>query len=222
MVYDDVQPECGYPGGDSAPSLQLKPHCIILKVPVKRKGGEEMRTFTIAILLLFFSACANVQVGQDYDPLVDLSQYRSWQWRETVQPQVGDLRIDNPLLDRRIRAAVDSHLESRNFIRASGPPEIVLRYRLGVERKIESDTTHATTGFGWYDYPWYGGIGTETRIRQYDESRLTIDINEADTGQLLWRGVGTYRFKAYKTPQDAAAAMQKIVDKILSQFPPTQ
>lgn len=181
-----------------------------------------MRPFSIAILMLFLSACANVQVSQDYDPLADFSQYGSWRWREADQPPVGDPRIDNPLLDRRIRTAVENHLESRNFTRAGGQPEIVLSYRLDVERKIESDTAHATMGFGRYDYPWYGGIGTETRIRQYDESRLTIDIQEADTGKLLWRGVGTYRFRTYKTPQDAAAAMQEIVDKILNQFPPAK
>jgi len=179
-----------------------------------------MRPFSIAIVLFLLSACANVQVSQDYDPLSDLSKYGAWQWREAVQPPVGDIRIDNPLLDRRIRTAVGNNLESRGIVRASGRPEIFLSYRLDLERKIESDTTHTTLGFGRYYHPWYGGIGTETSIRQYDESRLTIDIHQADTGQLLWRGMGTYRFRTYKTPQDAAAAMQKIVDKILSQFPP--
>jgi hypothetical protein len=98
----------------------------------------------------------------------------------------------------------------------------MLSYRLEIERKIENDNFHTSLGFGRYFYPWYGGIGTETHIRQYDESRLTIDINAADTGELLWRGVGTYRFKSYKTPRDAAAAMQKIVDRILLQFPPAK
>lgn len=179
-----------------------------------------MRPFSIAILLVFLSACANVQVSQDYDPLADLAQYESWRWREAVQPAVGDLRIDNPLLDRRIRTAVNNHLESRDIIRSGDPAEIVLSYRLDVERRIESDPTHTTVSFGRYYHPWYGSIGTETRIRQYDESRLTIDIHSADIGRLLWRGVGTYQYKAYKTPQDAAAAIQEIVDKILIQFPP--
>ncbi|BBO74254.1 hypothetical protein DSCW_16710 [Desulfosarcina widdelii] len=179
-----------------------------------------MRAFSIVIVLFLLSACTNVQVSQDYDPLSDLSRYGTWQWREAVQPQAGDIRIDNPLLDQRIRTAVSNNLENRGISRTSERPEIYLSYRLGVERKIESDTTHTTIGYGGYYHPWYGGIGTETSIRQYDESRLTIDIHKADTGQLLWRGVGTYRFRTYKTPQDAAAAMQKIVDKILIQFPP--
>jgi len=181
-----------------------------------------MRPFTIAFVLLFLSACANVQVSQDYDPLADLSQYGSWQWGEAVQPPSGDIRVDNPLLDQRIRAAVANHLESRGMNHATGGPGITLSYRLDIERKIQGDTTYTTLGYGQYYHPWYGGIGTETRIRQYDESRLTIDIHETGTGKLLWRGVGTYRFKTYKSPQDAAAAMQKIVDKILNQFPPAK
>ena len=181
-----------------------------------------MRPFSIAFVLLFLSACTYVQVSQDYDPLTDLSHRGTWQWREAVQPPVGDLRIDNPLLDRRIRTAVANNLESRGIVHAGDRPELYLSYHLVLERKIESDTTHASMGFGRYYHPWYGGIGTETSIRQYDESRLTIDIHEVDTGRLLWRGVGTYRFRTYKTPQNAAAAMQKIVDKILLQFPPVK
>lgn len=182
-----------------------------------------MRPLTPIILLLvviIVTGCSTVQVSQDYDPQADLSDYGTWQWQDPIQASTGDIRVDNPLLDKRIRQAIENHLVGRSIDRAEKQPDLLLSYHLAIERKIRSDTYHSTVGLGHYYYPWYGGIDTETYIRQYDENRLTIDIRAADTGDLIWRGVGTYRLKTYKTPQDADAAIQKTVDKILFQFPP--
>lgn len=182
-----------------------------------------MRTLVPGILLLtavVLAGCTTVRVSQDYDPHADLSRHGTWQWQDPVQPSTGDIRIDNPFQDRRIRRAVENHLAGRNLSRGGGRPELYLAYHLTIEQKIQSDTYYSTMGVGSYYHPWYGGYGAETRIRQYDESRLTIDIHGADTGELLWRGVGTFRWKSYKTPEAAFEDVQKTVDKILWQFPP--
>ena len=182
-----------------------------------------MRTLTFSRLLfavLVMAGCASVQVSQDYDPHADMSRYGTWQWRDLVQAATGDIRVDNPLLDKRIRRAVEIHLVGRNISPASGKPDLYLTYHLVIEQKILSDTYYSTVGVGSYYHPWYGGVGTETRIRQYDESRLTIDIYSAGTGDLLWRGVGRFRLRTHKTPEEAAEATRRTVDKILFQFPP--
>ena len=182
-----------------------------------------VRALTLINLLfavLTMAGCATVQVSQDYDPHADMSRYGTWQWRDPVQGSTGDIRIDNPLLDKRIRHAVDNHLANRNIDPAQGRPDLYLSYHLTIEQKIQSDSYYSTVGVGSFYHPWYGGIDTETRIRQYDEGHLTIDIHSADTGELMWRGVGVFRLKTHKTPEDAAEATQKIVDKILLQFPP--
>ena len=183
-----------------------------------------MRDYWKGIVVVFLgillAGCSSVQVSQDYDLHADLSKFGTWQWKYPVQVATGDIRVDNPLLDRRIRRSVEKHLSGRNIMLAGETPELYLVYNLAVERQIYSDSYYSSVGVGSYYHPWYGGIGTETRIYQYDESRLTIDILSSGTDALLWRGVGTYRFKTYKTPQAAAEAIQKTVDKILMQFPP--
>lgn len=182
-----------------------------------------MRPMALILLLLTVMAtagCSTVRVSQDYDPQADLSRFNTWQWRDTIQPSTGDIRVDNPLLNKRLRRAVENHLADRNFSLAQGQPDLYLTYHLDIEQKIQSETYHSMVGVGYYYHPWYGGFDTETRIRQYDESRLIIDIRAADTDNLLWRGMGTYRLTTHKTPQKADAAVQNIVDQILFQFPP--
>lgn len=182
-----------------------------------------MKSSTALVLLMVAVTaygCRSIQVSQDYDLQADRSSLGTWQWRYPRQPATGDIRVDNPLLDKRIRRAVETHLSRRNIVPVDANADLVLSYHLDIARRIQNDTFYNDVGVWGYRYPWYGGIGTETRIYQYDQSDLIIDIHAADTQELVWRGVGSYRYRIYDSPQAAAEAMQAIVDKILAQFPP--
>lgn len=184
-----------------------------------------MRSVTRALAILASAVllgCTTVQVSQDYDPEARFGQIDAWRWREAEQPAAGDLRVSNPLLDQRIRRAIAHHLEGRHIRLERTAPDLLVSYRLAIQQRIQSDTFSTTMGVGSYYYPWYGGVGTETRIYQYDESQLIIDLHDAGTGGLIWRGTGIYRYKTHATPEAAAKEMQETVDKILGQFPPTQ
>lgn len=181
---------------------------------------KSLKHWILYLAVLSATGCSTVLVSQDYDPHTDFSRYHTWQWQHRVQPPTGDLRVDNPLLDKRIRHAVGNYLIRHHFQPVQRRPDFLVNYHLDIEQKIQSETYYSPVGMGSYYYPWYGGINTDTYIRQYDEAHLTIDILAADTGDLLWRGTGAYLFKTYRTPQDAAAAMQETVDRILGQFPP--
>ena len=174
----------------------------------------------LIIVVIAVAGCASVKVSQDYYPGTDWSPYTTWQWRHPVQPLSGDIRIDNPLLDKRIRRAVETHLDNRNYNRVERQPSVYLTYYLSIERRIRSDTTYSSYGVGGYYYPWYGDWGTETRIYEYDLNSLIIDIHVSETDELLWRGTGEYRLRTYKSPDEAAEATQDVVDSILGQFPP--
>lgn len=183
---------------------------------LRRKG----RVLLAAVA--FLAGCASVQVSQDYDPRAVVYRHGTWQWEESVQPATGDLRVDNPLLNNRIRRAIEAHLETRGIHQRRQQPDLKLTYRLSIQPKIQSYSSYSTMGWGYYNYPWYGGMDADTRIDQYDQCQLTIDIKAADTSALLWRGTGIYRFRTYKTPDAAAEDMQRTVDRILSQFPPVE
>ena len=174
----------------------------------------------LPVVFLIIVGCSGVQVSQDYDSDRKEFPHGTWNWKETVRPSTGDPRIDNPLLDKRIRRAVGDHLENRNILLDTESPDLLVTYQLAIESRIRIDPGFSSWGAGFYAYPWYGGIDTSGWIYQYDQCRLTIDIYAADTQQLVWRGVGTYMFENFDTPDAATRAMQNIVDRILGQFPP--
>ncbi len=184
-----------------------------------------MKPLTAVVTLmavLFATGCTSVQVSQDYDLQAELPHPGTWQWRFRQQRATGDIRVDNPLLDKRVRRAVETHLSRRGITRAKANGDLLLSYHLNIARRLYNDTVTTDMGARGYVYPWYWGMGSETRIYQYDQSELIIDIHAADTNELVWRGVGSYRYRSYDSPEAAAEAMQVIVDKILAQFPPDE
>ena len=56
------------------------------------------------------AGCSSVSVTRDYDVDVDFSGFKTYAWQHSEQPQTGNPRIDNDLIDERVRAAVNAEL----------------------------------------------------------------------------------------------------------------
>jgi hypothetical protein len=175
------------------------------------------RFWTVLALLLF--GCSAVTVSQDYEIGADFSRYRTFDWVSAEQPRTGDIRVDNPLLDARIRSAVEQTLLSKGYVKKSdGRPDMLVAYHLTIRSRIEGDRFRS--GFGYGRYPYWGGAGFETTIRQYDEGMLVIDIGDAAGNRLIWRGTGTRRVTEKASPQETTRIVNQTVNEILNQFPP--
>lgn len=185
-------------------------------------GSLRKKAMPLLAVIAILGGCTGVNVSQDYDPSAVAYDRRTWQWEAPTQPPTGDVRVDNPLLNKRIRQAIERHLAGRNIEQGRHRPDLYVRYHLTIQPKLQSYSSYSTLGMGGYYYPWSWGYDADTRIYQYDECQLTVDIEAADAKTLLWRGTGVYRYKSYKTPQAAAEEMQLIVDRILGQFPPVE
>ena len=160
-------------------------------------------------------------VSQDYEIGADFSKYRTFDWVSPRQQQTGDIRVDNPLLDARIRSAVEQVLISKGYRKKTdGRPDMRVAYHLTIRSKIEGDSYRTGIGYGYY--PYWGGTGFETTVRQYDEGMLVIDIGDAAENRLIWRGTGTRRVTEKAGPEKTTRIVNQTVTEILNQFPPNQ
>ena len=160
-----------------------------------------------------------VRVSQDYEVRTDFSKFRSFDWAPLPQKKTGDARLDNALMGKRIRNAVEHTLIQNGYPKASeGKPDFHVAYHWSVKTMLESDTI--ITESRWGGYPFWGGAGYETYIHEYYEGTLIIDFFDADTNKLLWRGAGFRRVTQYSDPQKTTEAINKTVDEILKQYPP--
>jgi len=169
------------------------------------------------------AGCSGIVVKQDYDPASNFGVLTTYNWASETQEEAGDPRIDNPLRNERIRAAVERVLQEKGFVKTTdGTPAFRVRYQCALRRKLETSGTSGSIAFGGGSRGRYGGVGlgTGTNVSQYDEETLTIDLVGDEPEALLWRGIGSQRFTEYSDPAKSTRSINLLVEKILAQFPP--
>jgi len=61
-----------------------------------------------------------------------------------------------------------------------------------------------------------------TDFSYYEEGNLVINPVDTEKKKLAWRGVATGTLKEYSDSEEMQANLDKIIDKILNKFPPTE
>ena len=122
--------------------------------------------------------CAVRSVHSYLERGVDLGRYQRYVWGPADRSATGDPRLDNnQIFEDRVRAAVDAQLASRGFKKAaSGSPQLLIQYHVKLEQQI-----------GRVD-PAVSASCQDCRPFVYDAGTLMIDLVDARTNSLLWRG----------------------------------
>lgn len=167
-----------------------------------------------------FTGCSSVYVNTDYDESVDFSRLKTYAWQHETQPQTGNPRIDNDLIDNRVRAAVDAELRAKGFVPAENREEadVLVAYFIDFKQRIGGSSISFGIGAGTYNR--YGGIGYDTSVSDYEEGHLTIDIINPATDKNIWRGVGRRTSYESSDPKRITRVINDSVSKILKKFPP--
>ena len=163
----------------------------------------------VLILILLTAASSFAQkVTVEFDAAADFGKYKTFAIRE------GQLNSKNPALNselvkKRIDADIERDLTARGLRMVSGPADLNVRYRLGSAPKTEVDRYPA----GWR------GLGTRVVRVPYTEGTLVIDLRDAGTRSLVWRGI------AREDKSDATKIEGKLDDmvrKSVEKYPPKQ
>ncbi|MFC1862494.1 DUF4136 domain-containing protein [Thermodesulfobacteriota bacterium] len=177
----------------------------------------------ILLLSIPLLGCSGIQVSQDYDISMNFSDLKTYTWQTTEQEKTGDIRIDNPLLDKRIREAVEHALIEKGYQNESQTkPNFYVAYKMTIQKRLETDNVSTGIGFGFGTYGRRGGVSVSTggRVNEYDEALLVVDIINSENNELLWRGTSTSRVSQHSTPEKTTESINRTIAKIMEQFPP--
>ena len=171
-------------------------------------------------LTLGLGGCSGIQVNTDYNPDIDFSRYQTFAWAERAGSG-DDALIDNELVDRRFRRAVESELASRGMARvSSGQPDLVVGYQLILDDRVDYRTVNTYYGSGWGYRGVYGGVGTSrTTATEYTVGTLIIDFYDARQRELVWRGSGEGKVNQARDPEESQERINQVVTLILQDFP---
>ena len=172
-------------------------------------------------IAIAFTACSGIKVSSDYDPDVDFESLETYRWAPDFDPASGPTGVSDGLLHNRIHNAIESQLMARGFRAQIDPtPDVWVAYHIGIERKLQVDTMYTqNAGWGRRSYGYGGGYGSaQTVVREYEEGTILIDLLRPGSGELIWRGSGSTRLKAKKTPEERTKTIDEVVGKILEQI----
>jgi hypothetical protein len=169
------------------------------------------RTAVFALFLLAMLGAAFAQdVKTDFDHHANFSQYKTYSWQA--------VKSADPLWDSRITDAVDAQLAAKGWTKVDngGDVNIIAVGTTHTERTLQ--TFYDGFGGGWR-WRGFGGTGEATTTEQdYQEGTLVVDMYDAKTKQLIWRGSaeGTLSNKESSNEKN----LDKGVAKMFKKFPP--
>jgi hypothetical protein len=178
-----------------------------------------LQSYLLIVVIVLLSACA-ANVRTEHDRAANFAAYRSFHWVAPPARPVKDPVLDSQLLDERMQRAVTGVLLSRGYRRAADAAhaDFLVTYHTTSKLKVESDP--ASMQFGFYQgFPH--GVGSvfldSGDVSSHQEGALIIDIIDARSRRLVWRGWVTARVtqERYAEPE-----LSKAAHTILAQFPP--
>ena len=168
------------------------------------------RFVTLLVFVLLAAGGASAQkVSVDFDKDADFSKYSTF----TVALNQSQPPRD-PLMAQRALKGVTYHLTLKGLREVEATPDTyVVLYGIREEQKELN-----ITGYG-YGPGWRRGGGSATgSVTTYMVGTLVVDIYDATTKQLVWRGTASDTLS--DKPEKNEKKLNKALDKLFKKFPP--
>ena len=165
--------------------------------------------FACGILL---GGCSSISTNFDYDAKADFAALQTYRWLPPPKnPAVNSLSRD------RILAAVNTGLIAKGYRQVNANADFEVAIHGGSQDRVQ------VTDWGYTYGPrgaYRGGRGVD--VYQYREGTLILDIVDANTHKLIWRGTARKALHSNPTPEERTKTINAAVEKILKGFPPTK
>jgi hypothetical protein len=185
-----------------------------------------------AVLVLGLAACAGAptRTHTNYDPtsVREVGSFHTYAWLPV--PEGADPRIYNPTFQARVQQAVDRKLRARGYQKVDQDPDFKVGWHGALEDKVGADVIDPVYGYTWD--PWFdpffgpvafGGGGVpeeETAAREYEQGTLILDVVDARSNKLVWRGTAQAALSESMEEGKSQKLIDSAVDELLKKFPP--
>jgi Domain of unknown function (DUF4136) len=165
--------------------------------------------FMLFVLLLAHPSFAQ-EVKTDFDRAANFGQYKTYCWEKVHTP--------DPLWVDRIKTAVNTALAAKGWTQVESGGDISI-VAIEINRNQQTLNTYYDGFGGGWRWRGFGGLGeSTTTVSTYKVGTLVIDLFDAKTKTLVWRGVSsdTLSDKSDKNIKN----LNKGVQKMFQHFPP--
>jgi hypothetical protein len=173
-----------------------------------------MRTFAVAAGLALFGVTVSAQdVKTDFDKAANFGAIK------TFALKLGT-SWGNQIGEKRVMAEVEQEIISKGWAKADEAKADAIVVVHGASQVKKDLNTFYSGGYGGWGYRgWGGGMSSsQTTVSEYTVGTLIVDIFDAKTKQLMFRGTATDEIsdKAEKNVKK----VEKATTKMFKDFPP--
>jgi Domain of unknown function (DUF4136) len=164
----------------------------------------------MGMMLLFAGKLSAGQVKTDYDRNADFGQYKTYSWEQ--------VKTQDPLNADRIKSSVNAALTAKGWTQVDSGGDVSVM-AIEITRNQQTLNTYYDGFGGGWRWRGFGGMGEATTTTEtYKVGTLVVDLFDAKTKQLIWRGNSsdTMSNNSNKNIQN----LDKDVEKMFKKFPP--
>jgi hypothetical protein len=182
---------------------------------------QKIRVLAGLVALALVPAIALAQkTTYDFDKSANFASYKTYALKEGTP-------VGQPLIDDRITNAITAALAAKGLTPSDADPDIFVVYHVAFDKQKDISTFSSGYGGGYGPYGWgwgggWGGMTTSTQVRDILMGTLVIDVADARTRQMAWRGMGVKEVDTTAKPDKRDKSITKAVDKIFKNYPPKQ
>lgn len=171
--------------------------------------------FALAALSVSGACAMGIAAGADYAPNMDFTQYTSFTFDEPDDRPVGDPRLENdPLFEARVHAAIALEMARRGIVQGGDGPQLVVHHHATVRDRVEVYEADRRAGYGTPDWE------DRTQVVQFEEGTFLVDLADAETRDLVWRGWASFDIgRALRNPQALADAIDDAIGQMFERYP---
>lgn len=183
---------------------------------MNRKLPRLTLPFALAAMVTLLAGCATgPRIFTNTDPAADIGSFRTYNF---VQPLGTDRAGYSSLESQFLRTAVNRELSARGF-QLSDNPDMLVNFYIESRERLQATTTSAPGFGGFYGFRRYGVWGGyETRITQFTEDTLIVDLVDARRSQLVWEGIAVDRVREQDL-RNRQNSFDRAVAQIFAEFP---
>jgi hypothetical protein len=166
----------------------------------------------MGMVVLFAGKLSAGQVKTDYDRDVNFGQYKTYTWEQ--------VKTQDPLDVDRIESGVNAALTAKGWTQVDSGGDVSV---MAMEITHDQQTLNTFYdgfggGWGWRGFG-AGGFGeTTTTAETYKVGTLVVDLFDAKTKQLIWRGNSSDTLS--NNSNKNIKNLDKDVEKMFDKFPP--
>ena len=180
--------------------------------------GLFLRFATTILSVATLSACAaRMTVSSHVEHGLDLSRFRTFDWGPADALPTGDARLDgNSFFKDRVQGAVEKGLAARGFrlIAPGDSADLLIHYHASISRRI--NVNHVDGAYGYCSQ-----LDCPPSIAEYEAGTLVLDIVDAHTSTLIWRGWAQNSVEdMLRKPDVMAKTIDEAVTRMLLRLPP--